>query len=244
LLAVLAIIVVPVDLAPAVAIVRDPRVPTRLREIMNVEAGLNDGLAAPLFLFCLLAGATATHTPAVEALENAVPAILIAVGVGGAIGLAGGVSLGWSWRRDWTETALRLGVLALPVMAYTLAIPLGGNGFVAAFAAGLLFAARDRGLPPVALHTTEDVATLLAMCVWFVFGQEVDKVLRAGVRFDVVVYAVLALTVVRIIPVVLVLRGTTIRRREAIFIGWMGPRGLASLVFGLLAAIDTVTAGQ
>jgi NhaP-type Na+/H+ or K+/H+ antiporter len=108
---------------------------------------------------------------------------------------------------------------------------------VAAFAAGLLFAARDRGLPPEALHTTEDVATLLAMCVWFVFGQEVDKVLRAGVPLEVVVYAVLALTVVRIIPVVLALRGTTIRRRDAIFIGWMGPRGLASLVFGLLAAI-------
>jgi NhaP-type Na+/H+ or K+/H+ antiporter len=108
LLAVLAIIVVPVDLAPAVAIVRDPRVPTRLREIMNVEAGLNDGLAAPLFLFCL-AGATATHTPAVEALENAVPAILIAVGVGGAIGLAGGVSLGWSWPIRWRS---RSGVTA------------------------------------------------------------------------------------------------------------------------------------
>lgn len=237
LLAVLAIIVVPVDLAPAVAIVRDPRVPTRLREIMNVEAGLNDGLAAPLFLFCL-AGATATHTPAIEALENAVPAILIAVGVGGAIGLAGGVSLGWSWRHSWTEpAALRLGVLALPVMAYTLAIPLGGNGFVAAFAAGLLFAARDRGLPSEALHTTEDVATLLAMCVWFVFGREVDQVLRTGVPWEVFVYALLALTVVRIIPVVLALRGTTIGRRDAIFIGWMGPRGLASLVFGLLAVI-------
>ena len=75
------------------------------------------------------------------------------------------------------------------------------------------------------------------MCVWFVFGQEVDKVLRAGVPLEVVVYAVLALTVVRIILVVLALRGTTIRRRDAIFIGWMGPRGLASLVFGLLAAI-------
>ena len=62
LLAVLAIIVVPVDLAPAVAILRDRRVPVRLREIMNVEAGLNDGVAAPLFLFCL-AGATAKHTP-------------------------------------------------------------------------------------------------------------------------------------------------------------------------------------
>jgi NhaP-type Na+/H+ or K+/H+ antiporter len=238
LLAVLAIIVVPVDLAPAVAIVRDRRVPERLRDIMNVEAGLNDGIAAPLFLFCL-AGATAKHTPAAEALENAVPAILVAVGVGGAIGLTAAVTLGWSWRRKWTEpSALRLGVLALPVMAYTLAIPLGGNGFVAAFVAGLLFAVRDHGLPSEALQLTEDVGTLLSLCVWFVFGRAVDEVLDAGVRVEVVVYALLALTVVRILPVLLALRGTTITRLEAIFIGWMGPRGLASLVFGLLAVIE------
>jgi sodium/hydrogen antiporter len=163
LLAVLAIIVVPVDLAPAVAIVRDRRVPERLREIVNVEAGLNDGVAAPLFLFCL-AGATAKHTPALEALENALPAILIAVGVGGAIGLTGAITLRWSWRRDWTEpSALRLGVLALPVMAYALAIALGGNGFVAAFVAGLLFAVRNPGLPSEALQLTEDVGTLLSL---------------------------------------------------------------------------------
>lgn len=237
LLAVLAIIVVPVDLAPAIAIVRDRRVPQRLREILNIEAGLNDGVAAPLFLFCL-AGATAAHTPAVAALENAVPAILIAVGVGGATGLAGAITLGWSWNRDWTEpSALRLGVLALPVMAYALAIALGGNGFVAAFVAGLLFAVKDPGLPSQALQLTEDVGTLLSLCVWFVFGRAVDQVLDAGVRIEIVVYAVLALTVVRIIPVVLALRGTTITRLEAVFIGWMGPRGLASLVFGLLAVI-------
>lgn len=238
LLAVLAIIAVPVDLAPAVAIVRDQRVPERLRDIMNVEAGLNDGVAAPLFLFCL-AGATAKHTPAAEALKNAVPAILIAVGVGGAIGLTAAVTLGWSWRRKWTEpSALRLGVLALPVMAYTLAIPLGGNGFVAAFVAGLLFAVPDHGLPSEALQLTEDVGSLLSLCVWFVFGRAVDQVLDAGVRVEVVVYALLALTVVRIIPVLVALRGTTITRLEAIFIGWMGPRGLASLVFGLLALIE------
>jgi sodium/hydrogen antiporter len=238
LLAVLAVIVVPVDLAPAVSIVRDRRVPKRLREIMNVEAGLNDGIAAPLFLFCL-AGATARQAPAVNALENALPAILIAIGVGGAIGVAGSISLGWSWRRNWTEpSALRLGVLALPVMTYALAIALGGNGFVAAFVAGLLFAVRDHGLPSEALQLTEDVGTLLSLCVWFVFGRAVDQVLDAGIHIEVVVYAVLALTVVRIIPVVIALRGTTITRLEAVFIGWMGPRGLASLVFGLLAVVD------
>lgn len=238
LLAVLAIIVVPVDLAPAVAIVRDRRIPERLRDIINVEAGLNDGVAAPLFLFCI-AGATASHAPAVAALESAVPAILIAVAVGGAIGFVGVVTLGWSWSRNWSEpSALRLGVLALPVMAYTLAIPLGGNGFVAAFAAGLLFAIRRRRLPAEALQSTEDVGTLLSLCVWFIFGRAVDQVLDAGVGADVFVYALLALTVIRVIPVVIALRGTTITRVEAIFIGWMGPRGLASLVFGLLAVIQ------
>jgi sodium/hydrogen antiporter len=237
LLAVLAIIVVPVDLAPAVAIVRDRRVPERLRDIMNVEAGLNDGVAAPIFLFCL-AGATAKHTPGAEALENALPQILIAVGVGGAIGWLGGLALGWAWKHNWTDpSALRLGVLVLPVMTYVVAITVDGNGFVAAFVAGIAFALRDYGLPSESLQLSEDVGALLSLCVWFVFGETVNAVFHAGVRGLVVVYAALALTVVRIVPVMIALRGTTISRTDAVFIGWMGPRGLASLVFGLLAVI-------
>ena len=181
LLAVLAIIVVPVDLAPAVAIVRDKRVPERLRDIVNVESGLNDGVAAPLFLFCL-AGATASHAPAASALENAVPAILIAVAVGGATGYIGALGLGWSLRRDWTEpSALRLGVLMLPLTAYTLAVAFGGNGFVSAFVAGVLFAVRDQKLPSEALQLTEDIGALLSLCVWFVFGRTVNKVFGAGI---------------------------------------------------------------
>jgi sodium/hydrogen antiporter len=236
-LAVLAIIVVPVDLAPAVAIVRDRRVPERLREIMNVEAGLNDGLAAPVFLFCL-AGATANHTPGAEALENALPQILIAVGVGGAIGSLGALALGWSWKHNWTEpSALRLGVLVLPVMTYVVAITVDGNGFVAAFVAGIVFALRDYGLPSESLQLSEDVGALLSLCVWFVFGESVNEVFDAGVRVQVVAYAALALTVIRIVPVMIALHKTTISRADAAFIGWMGPRGLASLVFGLLAVI-------
>lgn len=237
LLAVLAVIVVPVDLAPAVAIVRDRRVPARLRDILNVESGLNDGMVAPVFLFAL-AGASAKHTPGIEALDNALPAILIAVGVGAAVGFAGALSLSWSWRRNWTEpSALRLGVVALPVMTYTLASGLGGNGFVAAFVAGVVFAVRGRELPGECLQLTEDTGTLLSLCVWFLFGSAVNEVLDAGVQLDAILYAVLALTVVRVVPVMLALRGTDISRRDALFLGWMGPRGLASLVFGLLAVI-------
>ena len=237
LLAVLAVIVVPVDLAPAVAIVRDRRVPARLRDLLNVESGLNDGMVAPVFLF-VLAGAGAKHSPAVEALDNALPAILIAVGVGAVVGLAGAFSLTWSWRRKWTEpSALRLGVLALPVLTYVLALGFGGNGFVAAFVAGVVFAVRARELPSECLQLTEDTGTLLSLCVWFIFGAAVNDVLDAGVQLDAILYAVVAVTVVRVVPVMLVLRGTDIGRRDALFLGWMGPRGLASLVFGLLAVI-------
>jgi NhaP-type Na+/H+ or K+/H+ antiporter len=238
LLAVLAVIVVPVDLAPAIAVMRDRRVPTRLRDILNVESGLNDGLIAPLFLFAL-AGAGVKHGSEAEQLSNALPAILIAVGVGAGVGLAGAVSLSWSWRRKWTEaSALRLGVLALPVMCYVLALGLGGNGFVAAFVAGVVFAVRGRTLPKECLQLAEDTGTLLSLCVWFLFGAAVNDVIEAGIELDAIVYAVVALTVVRIVPVMLALRGTDIRRRDALFLGWMGPRGLASLVFGLLAVIS------
>ncbi|HEX5191926.1 MAG TPA: cation:proton antiporter [Solirubrobacteraceae bacterium] len=237
LLAVLAVIVVPVDLAPAVAMVRDRRVPARLRDILNVESGLNDGMVAPVFLF-VLAGAGAKNSPAIEALDDALPAILIAVGVGAAVGLAGALSLSWSWRRKWTEpSALRLGVVALPVMTYVLALGLGGNGFVAAFVAGVVFAVGGRELPAECLQLTEDTGALLSLCVWFLFGAAVNDVLDAGLKLDAVLYALLALTVVRVVPVMLALRGTDISRRDALFIGWMGPRGLASLVFGLLAVI-------
>ena len=101
---------------------------------------------------------------------------------------------------------------------------------MAAFAAGVLFAVRDDELPSDALQLTEDVGTLLSLCAWFVFGRAVDQVLSAGVSWEVVAYSVLALTVIRIFPMLLALWGTTVTRREAMFIGWMGPRGMASLV--------------
>jgi NhaP-type Na+/H+ or K+/H+ antiporter len=240
LLGLLAMIVVPTDLAPAVAIVRDRRVPSRLREILNVESGLNDGLIAPLFLFCL-AGADSPErdAPVPDALIHAVPAVLVALGVGAAVGVLSARVLGGAWSRGWTQpAALRLGVFAVPLLAYTLAVALDGNGFVAAFVAGVLFSSSARRLPADALDLVDDVGSLLSLAVWFTFGQVVNQVIDAGPGIEVVIYAVLALTVVRIIPVALALAGSGIDRIDALFLGWLGPRGLASIVFGMLAYID------
>ena len=239
MLAVLATVVVPTDFAPAAALIRDRRVPARLRDLLNVESGLNDGLIAPIFLFCLAAAkAQDSSHIAVTALADAVPAVLVAIAVGTVVGFVGGKLLSRSWRRHWTQpTALRLGVAALPLLTYGLAIVLHGNGFVAAFVAGAFFALATRELPEDALNLTEDVGMLLSLVVWFIFGRAINQV-AGGITWRVAWYAVLVVTVMRIVPVMLSLLGTSISRRDALFLGWLGPRGLATIVFGLLAFVE------
>jgi sodium/hydrogen antiporter len=239
MLAVLATVVVPTDFAPAAALIRDRRVPARLRDLLNVESGLNDGLIAPIFLFCLAAAKAhdSSHV-AVTALADAIPAVLVAIAVGTVVGFVGAKLLSRSWRRHWTQpTALRLGVAALPLLTYGLAIVLHGNGFVAAFVAGAFFALATRELPEDALNLTEDVGMLLSLVVWFIFGRAINQV-AGGITWRVAWYAFLVVTVMRIIPVMLSLLGTSISRRDALFLGWLGPRGLATIVFGLLAFIE------
>jgi sodium/hydrogen antiporter len=239
-LAVLATIVIPTDLAPAAALIRDRRVPARLRELLNVESGLNDGVVAPVFLFCLAAAHARDHgSPPLHALRDAVPAVAAAIAVGAVIGWTSARLLGWAFRRGWTQpSALRLGVAALPLMAYGLSIVLHGNGFVAAFVAGVLFGSAGRQLPADALHLAEDTGNLLSLVVWFIFGEVVNQTVAGGIQLGAFVYAGLALTVIRIAPVMLALLRSNIRPPDAAFIGWLGPRGLASIVFGLLAFID------
>jgi NhaP-type Na+/H+ or K+/H+ antiporter len=239
MLAVLATVVVPTDFAPAAALIRDRRVPARLRDLLNVESGLNDGLIAPIYLFCLAAAkAQDSSHIAVTALADAVPAVLVAIAVGAVVGFVGAKLLSRSWRRHWTQpTALRLGVAALPLLTYGLAIVLHGNGFVAAFVAGAFFALATRELPEDALNLTEDVGMLLSLVVWFIFGRAINQV-AGGITWRVAWYAVLVVTVMRIVPVMLSLLGTSISRRDALFLGWLGPRGLATIVFGLLAFVE------
>jgi sodium/hydrogen antiporter len=239
-LAVLATIVIPTDLAPAAALIRDRRIPARLRELLNVESGLNDGVIAPLFLFCLAAADAHGHgSVPLQALRDAVPAIAVAIGVGAVIGWTSARVLSWAWNRGWTQpSALRLGVAALPLMAYGLSIVLHGNGFVAAFVAGVLFGPATRQLPADALHLAEDTGNLLSLVVWFIFGEVVNQSVASGIQVGAFVYAVLALTVIRIVPVMLALLRSDVRPGDAAFLGWLGPRGLASIVFGLLAYID------
>jgi NhaP-type Na+/H+ or K+/H+ antiporter len=240
LLAVLATVVMPLDTAPAVAFVRDRRIPERLRQVLNAEGGLNDGIVAPVFLFSLAAATAAGDDALTDAAVDAIPSLAMAILVGALVGTAAARLLHRSLRAGWTQpSALRLGVLALPLLAYAGAVVVGGNGFVAAFVAGVFFEPEARQLPRDALHLVEDVGTLLSLALWFVFGAIVNDTVAAGsITWQIVVYAALALTAVRMVPVAVSLLGTDITARDRLFLGWVGPRGMASLVFGLLAFID------
>ncbi|MEU3744388.1 MULTISPECIES: cation:proton antiporter [Streptomyces] len=245
-LAVLATVVVPLDLALAGALVRDRRVPARLREVLNVEGGLNDGVISPVFLLCV-AGAAASRTAGgdyAEALLTAVGAAVLAVGAGSLVGWLAGGLLRRSWAKGWTlPAATRLAVLSVPIAAYTLSVSLGGNGFVASFVAGVCIAPALRRLPEDAVQMTDDLSTLLTLALWFLFGQMVNDEFWDGFHLSVILYAVLAVTLVRLVPVMLALIGTELSLTDRLFLGWMGPRGATTVVFGLLAAIELPAAG-
>jgi sodium/hydrogen antiporter len=239
LLMVLATIVMPVDLVPAVALVRDRRIPERLRQVLNAESGLNDGIVAPVFLFSLAAATAAGDDELASAAVDALPSLALALLVGGVVGAAAARVLRRSLTAGWTQpSALRLGVLTIPLLAYAAAAVVGGNGFVAAFVAGVFFEPEARQLPHDALHLVEDVGALLSLALWFIFGAIVNDTVGGGsITWQVVVYVALALTVARMLPVTVSMVGTDVSLRDPLFLGWVGPRAIATLVFGLLAFI-------
>ena len=227
-------IVAPTDAALGAPIMQDERVPRGVRRVLNVESGLNDGIATP-FVNLFLAGALATEAVHGPGVAHAVVDLLGGAGLGAGVGVLGAVLLSLSHRRGWSSPeVVPLSVLALAVLAYECAVLAGLNGFVAAFVAGVAFGS---GAPPGGdvLSLAEEAGSLLALVVWFNFGAVMlVPALEAAVWQDVV-FAVLALTVVRMAAVAISLAGSGLDRATVAFIGWFGPRGLASVVFGLLA---------
>jgi NhaP-type Na+/H+ or K+/H+ antiporter len=234
----LAAALAPTDAGLGAPTVLNPVVPTRVRRALNVESGLNDGLATPVVLFAIavLAGeeGLAPRTSLVDALVELTLGVVAGVLVGG----AGGALLGWSRRTGRSTQASRtLGVLMLPLLAYGAALVVSGNGFVAAFISGTAFADSAAWVhdEETALLGTEESSDLLGYAVWLVLGLVAVPLVWREAGWRELVFALMALTVVRMLPVALSLIGTGLRARTVAFIGWFGPRGLASVVFALIA---------
>jgi NhaP-type Na+/H+ or K+/H+ antiporter len=231
---IIAAILAPTDAGLGQIIVTSPKVPARIRQALNVEAGLNDGLSVPfLMLFIALAATADQSAPAVLG-RFLLEQLGYGAAIGAGVGLAGGWLLGLAERRSWMSPALaQLGVVALPLLCMILSEESGASMFIAAFIAGL---AVQIGFPQVARHSvefTEEWGQLFNYFVFFLFGLFVA---RAWADFTAAIwlYAVLSLTVVRMLPVAIALAGTRLARSTVLFMGWFGPRGLASIVLGLV----------
>ena len=226
----------PTDAALGVPVVTNPVVPSRIRRLITVESGLNDGIVTPVVMLALAGAASAEGIANAPGLGEALLELAIGAAVGGAVGFGGGWLLRWARRRDWaSEDFSGIAVLALAIVAYGTALALHGNGFVAAFCGGLAFggAAGRRG--PKELLFLEQASGLVSLLVWLAFGAIAVPLMPDRIDVTIVLYAVLSLTIVRMAPVALALLGARLDRNSVLFVGWFGPRGLASLVFALLA---------
>ena len=242
----IACIVVPTDFAPAAAILRDTRIPERVRNLLNVEAGYNDGIVSPVFVFALaLAGSQSgsdddTGAPWSApglALRHALPDAVVAVVVGAALGAALAALSNLAQRRGlMTAQSMRVLLVIAPILSHGVSVGLHGNGFVAAFVCGIAFHyLHATGELQRDLELLDDIGFLLTLAMWFVFGSASVLALADGVPWRTLLFCVLALTAVRVAPVVLALTGSGFDLRDRAMVGWLGPRGTPSIVFGLLS---------
>ncbi|TCI04087.1 sodium:proton antiporter [Corallincola luteus] len=245
-LALLSVILAPTDAALGKAVVTVPSVPAPIREGLNVESGLNDGICVPILFVCL---ALATGNSADESSTMlALHLLLEEIGIGLIVAAAVTVCGCWLFKqcneRGWvTNTWMQLPVLTLAVSCFTVAQALGGSGFIAAFCGGLLFGWLIKSQQKhKLLLAAEGSGDTLALITWVVFGATVIAQSIPAFSWHILLYSVLSLTVIRMLPVFLVLSGLKMPAREKLFIGWFGPRGLASIVFAVIV-LDTHLAG-
>jgi len=210
-----------------------------VRQALNVEAGLNDGFSVPfLALFLTLAAAKEELEPASYWIRFALEQIGFGILVGVGLSLTGGWLLRWASRRGWmTEWSQRLALLSLALLAWALADTVGGNGFIAAFVGGLVIGPTVKRIGERLIRFTEAEGQLLNLSVFFIFGAIAVGVIQP-LSLRVVLYVLLSLTLIRMLPAAVSLIGTRLSGLSMLFMGWFGPRGLASLVLGLIVVAE------
>ncbi|MGW7487670.1 cation:proton antiporter [Streptomyces sp. NPDC054786] len=225
----------PTDAALGATMMVNPVVPAKIRRLINVESGLNDGIATPLVVLALAGVSAAEGIAGPDAANRALVQLAVGAAYGAVVGLAAGWLLRTALRNGWaSEDFAGAGILALALLGYTSSLAIGGNGFVAAFVAGLAFGSAH-GAPHRVLLYVEQSAALLSVLVWLVFGALLLPEVFDHLTWQTAVYAVLSLTVIRMVPVALSLAWSGLDTKTVLFVGWFGPRGLASIIFGLLA---------
>src|SRR6478672_4342232 len=232
----LAVILAPTDAALGQAVVTLKRLPSPVRQGLNVESGLNDGICVPLF-WIVLAIAQAES----QAIGNgaAVRLVLEQIGYGILAGVVAGIAAACvvmvaGAQPQGAGSWLPIVPVAGASLAFGIADPIGGSGFIAAFVGGFVFGAIRRRRGGEIGHLIEELGEIFSAVTFIVFGAVLLGPVLGDVTWSIALYAVLSLTVVRLIPVAIAMIGRGARGPTLAFLGWFGPRGLASIVFAVL----------
>jgi NhaP-type Na+/H+ or K+/H+ antiporter len=233
----LAALLAPTDAALGTPVVTNPAVPSKIREALNLESGLNDGICVPVIIILLdfaigreIQGGTMSHVVMVLVEE-------IGIGLVAGLGLTAiavamlrfAAKLGWI-SHEWRH----IPAIALAALCFMTAQATGGSGFIACFVGGLLFGFLAREHRADLLGSVASAGEVLSLFTWLAFGGPVLAALLPQVTLPIAVYAILSLTIIRIVPVYISLAGTGLSVRDKLFVGWFGPRGLASIVFAII----------
>jgi NhaP-type Na+/H+ or K+/H+ antiporter len=237
--ALVAVLLAPTDAALGQAVVTNTKVPVAIRESLSVESGLNDGIASPLVpLFiagALIEGPTESSSFWVTTFEEV--SLALAVGIIG--GLAGAVLIGRASRlRLMTRTFQQISVAVLPILFLGLSEAIDGNAFIAAFVGGIVFGNVARHVPGRFFEFSEQASQVLLLVTFMLFGAMFASDAFDGLTWKVIVYAVLSLALIRPVTAAFSLLGTGFNWRTLAFMGWFGPRGLASIVFILIVLAE------
>lgn len=241
-IAMVALILSPTDAALGQAVIKSEKLPETMKRSISIESGLNDGIALPPILVCmaLLATAAGAEEGSNHWLKFLVLQLTLGPIVGAAVGWIGGRLVEKAVSLDWMSPVFqRLSAMSLAVLAFAFAEMVHGNGFIAAFVAGLFLGVRTPAIRERIQEFGEAEGQQLALFIFLILGMVV--VPTAFPHWDVaaIVYAVLSLTIVRMIPIALSLIGSKTDWREKLFYGWFGPRGIASVLY-LLMVVGTL----
>ena len=244
--AILATMLAATDAALGKAVVSNKAVPAHLRASLNVESGLNDGICVPIVLFFI---ALSVSEQGDEYSGSALALVAQELGIGMAVGvglaLFGATLMRWCWKQGWvTDIWMQMTVVGLALASFAIAQSLHGSGYIAAFTGGMFFGSMTKEHGHRLVLAAEGIGETLALVTWLLFGAMVIAQVFKFFTWDVVLYAVLSLTVVRILPIYISLTGSGESNASKLFLGWFGPRGLASIVFAIMVINAGVPNGK
>ena len=244
--AILATMLAATDAALGKAVITNKAVPAQVREGLNIESGLNDGICVPIVLFFIALAVGGAHG---ESEASALALVAQELGIGMAVGLSlafvGASLMRWCMKQGWvTEIWMQVTVVGLAVASFAAAQSLHGSGYIAAFTGGLLFGFMAKDATHKLVLAAEGTGETLALVTWMLFGAMVIGPAFAQFSWQVVVYALLSLTVIRVVPIFLSLIGIGESVSSRLFLGWFGPRGLASIVFAIIVINAGVPNGE